>query len=1042
MRLQNFEASLPLAPEQLALHGTHGEAPAPGVIAIDIAGPLDEERLRDAVGHVAAAHGALRHVIGEAEGYRGLRQWVRAGNAVPVLPWRRVDLRGERGDAPALRRAALDTLCEPAFAPGDDAHLRAALILLDGERATLALAANPWVADGGSLRLLARQVGEALRQGAFPDAEASFQYAQFVEWRQELAAGDDARAGERYWAEFLGDLAALEAPRLALRSDGPAGARVQRSQPLDSVLAARIASMAQARGLAPAQLVQAAWWLLLSRHHRGTRFIGGWQHDCRADYEVTAGTAGVFDKVLPVLVEADGCAGFDEALARIAAMLSAHSEAQEYWQAAAPPTEAHLRVGFEAIEAGQDDPAWRVAEQPAPAACFELAMQFAWGGGNASVALHADAAHYGQDAVDALLRQFGVFLQGLLDNPAAPVADLPLLDADAQAALLTALAPQADLGIGTVPGQVAAHAARTPQAPAVEDGEHRLSHAEFDRRVTQLAQGLRARGAAPGALVALQLPRSLDLVVAIFAVWRTGAGCLPVDPEWPAARREAVLADARPACVLHPVLPPEPAAHDVALEGLEGADGGGEPLAGAAPEGVAYVLYTSGSTGRPKGGVVTHAALFNYVAAASWAMDLASVRRWALTSSVAADLGNTALFGSLFNGACLVVAQPEDMQDAESFARFMRSREIDGLKIVPSHLEALLDSASPVLPARLVLGGEAAPRALLARIARIAPACRVHNHYGPTEATVGVMVHAVTPGAALPELLPLTQVLANNRVRVLDEALRPVAEGQLGQLYLGGAQLARGYLHGVGAEAFIDDPFQPGERLYRTGDLGCLLPGGGIRLAGRADQQVKIRGFRVEPAEIEAALIAQPGVRQAIVLASQDDAGRTRLCACLQADEAAPADTDTLRMRLAALLPAYMQPAAYVWLREIPRLPNGKIDRLALAASVDGAAASPAKASRPPRDALESALAQAMAQLLGRDAVGIDDDFFELGGHSLLVIKLVARIRKQFELQVAPGLVFDHPSVAALAVALRAAAGDAEALEQRARAAPPPLFVA
>ncbi|MDQ7957761.1 MAG: amino acid adenylation domain-containing protein [Pseudomonadota bacterium] len=1030
MHLPNPEASLTLAPEQLALASTHGEAPPPGLIAIDIAGALDEERLREAAGRVVAAHDALRLVIGEAEGYRGLRQ--QRLDAVPPLPWQRVDLRGGRGDAQARRQAVLDALGAAACVPGGGNSVRAALVLLDGDRSTLALAADARLADGGSLRLLARQIGDAFRHGVFPDAESLFQYPQFAEWRQELAVGEDAQAGGRYWAEALGDLAELGAPRLALRAAAPAGERVSRGLPLDGGLVARMASVAQARFTTPARLVQAVWWLLLARHDRGPRFVGGWQHDCRADYDVMAGAAGVFDKVLPVPVEIDDSAGFADALARLDALFAAHSEAQEYWPVAAPPTAAYLRVGFEAVDVGAADPAWRIAAQPGPAPCFELAMQFAWGGDLAEVAVHADAACYGQDAVDALLRQFDRLLWGCLDQPGTPVSALPLLDASTQSALMAALAPVAGLGSGTVAAKVAAHAACSPRSPALEEGGQCLSHAAFEQRVVRLAGGLRERGAAPGTLVALQLPRSLDLVVAIFAVWRTGAGYLPLDPEWPDARREAVLADAQPVCVLHDALPPVPVGRDVAIDRLWADDGMREPLPGASPQGVAYVLYTSGSTGRPKGVVVTHSALFNYVAAASVAMNLGSARRWALTSSVAADLGNTALFGALFNGACLVIAQPADMQDAESFARFMRSREIDGLKIVPSHLEALLDCASPALPARLVLGGEAAPRALLERIARVAPACSVHNHYGPTEATVGVMVHAVTPGTPLPEVLPLTQVLANNRVRLLDGALRPVAEGEVGELYLGGAQLARGYLNSAGHGAFIDDPFLSGERLYRTGDLGVLLPGGGIRLAGRADHQVKIRGFRVEPAEIETALMAQPGVRQAVVVTGPEHAGQVRLCACLQVEEGAPADADGLRARLAALLPAHMQPAAYVWLREIPRLPNGKIDRLALAVSIDGAAKAPATASRPPRDALEAALAGAMAQLLGREAVGIDDDFFALGGHSLLVIKLVARIRRQLDLQVAPGLVFDHPSVGALAAALRKVAGDAEALDRRA----------
>jgi acyl-coenzyme A synthetase/AMP-(fatty) acid ligase/acyl carrier protein len=329
-----------------------------------------------------------------------------------------------------------------------------------------------------------------------------------------------------------------------------------------------------------------------------------------------------------------------------------------------------------------------------------------------------------------------------------------------------------------------------------------------------------------------------------------------------------------------------------------------------------------------------------------------------------------------------------------------------------------------------VLGGEAAPRSLIERIARLAPETVVYNHYGPTETTVGVMVHRVPAEGAASSVLPLSRVLENNRIHVLDEALRVVPSGALGAVYVGGAQLCRGYLNREVEGAFVADPFQPGQKLYRTGDLACVLPEGGIRLAGRADDQIKIRGFRVEPAEVEAVLLSQPGVRQAVVLAVSGGGGDVELRAFVVADEllASEAGRSALTGRLGMLLPAHMVPARCTFVAEFARLPNGKIDRQSLlsAARVDDRK----PVATAPRDALESVLAQCMASLVQRDVIGVEDDFFELGGHSLLVIKLVARIRKLLRLDIAPGLVFDHPTVATLAAALRALEGaDVERME-------------
>ncbi|WP_109048205.1 non-ribosomal peptide synthetase [Azospirillum sp. TSA6c] len=562
----------------------------------------------------------------------------------------------------------------------------------------------------------------------------------------------------------------------------------------------------------------------------------------------------------------------------------------------------------------------------------------------------------------------------------------------------------------TIPALLSAQAARNPDAPALKDGTRTLGYAALDALVERLARHLRRDGVGPEQRVALALPRSAELVIALHAVMRAGGAYVPVDPAWPEARRAAVLDAARPCRLMT-------AADVAALLEQRVPD---IALPPPAPQDAAYLLFTSGSTGTPKGVVVEHAQLAAYVAGVTEALGLTACRRFALTSTVAADLGNTTLFGASAAGGCLVVADEATMTDGAAFARFVRDEAIDCLKIVPSHLAALIDRPSPVLPGTLILGGEPTARPLLEAIRAAAPACRVFNHYGPTEATVGVMVHALAPDAPLPDRLPLDRVLAGSNVRLL---------GKEGELVIGGAQVARGYLDRPDDAAFFTDP--DGTRFYRTGDRARLLPGGGLELIGRIDDQIKIRGFRIEPAEIEAAVIALPGIAQATVKLC----GTDRLVAYAVATAGTTPDPAALREALRALLPDAMVPAEILVLASLPRLGNGKIDRVALpdpAAIPDTASA--AVSGQPANDAapLETLIAGLIATLLERERVAPTDNLFDLGGHSLLVIKLVSRLRRRLGVEVPPGLVFDHPTPAALAQALRATEAEPGQLDRAA----------
>lgn len=1035
-------AHWPLSPEQRAVlvvaeaheDDTQQVASAQAnIMVVDIQGELDCSLLERALSDLRQQHEALSTAFKSVEGYRGLRH--QALDELSAIEWRHEDLR-ESDDKKAQLNGFLNNYGESlklrplALEVGE--LLRPALLRTGETTWVLVLAVSSLVADRGSLQSLFLALANAYDQNKGADEEPALQYSQFIEWRASLENDDDAEEGREYWQRHQQHAEQAGACRLPARQANRHDVRVGHEYVacrLESDQVAHIDSLADELQVSAEAVLQAAWWALLVRIIGSDCVIGGWQHDCRQDYEVMQGSIGLFDKVLPVLVEGVADSDFSGWIVCLSEQLEAHTQAQEYWSIDAPPDKRHLAAGFafseEVNELESSGLLWCLRELPGPAAEFELALHIVRNESGAMATLYADPSFYSRVAAECLLGQYQALLQTCLADPAHKLFSVPLISPEQQEGGLLVGDSVLDMGEWSVATHIANWAALTPDAIAIEEQGRTLSYAQLEARINGVARWLDNQGVKHGDYVALHLPRSTDLVVLLLAVWRAGAAYLPLDPEWPKARKLRVLEDARSALVVSA----ESAEEELAALALPGIRSVGLPQeveeadsALSFPErsldDVAYLLYTSGSTGTPKGVVIEHGQLLNYVAGATKAMGLSACQRWALTGSLATDLGNTALFGALFNGACLVIAAPDDIQDDNHFAHFMSSTNIDVLKIVPSHLEALLECEAPRLPKTLILGGEAASPALLSSIARISPECQLYNHYGPTEATVGVMVHPVSLSQDMAGPLPLTQLLPNCRYRVLDGNLQTIPTGGVGELYLGGAQLARGYLNSD-ASAFIEDPFIVGERLYRTGDLACVLPEGGLRLIGRVDDQVKLRGFRIEPAEIESVLQAQLGIKQSLVRLMGRGTETQELVAFLIGDsETRSAEGQAqLREELAVLLPEPMRPSRFIPVEHFPRLGSGKVDVSALEALAQKNAER--KKLVKPRDTVEANLCQVMAELLDRDEVGIDDDFFELGGHSLLVIKLVARIRKQFGIEIAPGVVFDHPTVAELGAALR-----------------------
>ena len=611
-------------------------------------------------------------------------------------------------------------------------------------------------------------------------------------------------------------------------------------------------------------------------------------------------------------------------------------------------------------------------------------------------------------------------LAGALARPDAPIDDLPLLGADEHRRAV-------DGGHGptvgypaeaTLASLFAEQARRVPDAVAAVDADGGvLSYRELDALSAALAARLAAAGVGTGDRVAVCLPRGLGMLVALLGVVRAGAAYVPVDPTHPPARRALILAEAAPALVLDDsadlstVDEPGPATPATA----------GTPP-GPRPDDPAYVMFTSGSTGRPKGVVVPHRALTNLLLAMRDALGSGPGDVWLGLTSIAFDISIVELFLPLVVGGHTVIAADGAGRDAAAVLRLVHGYGVTHAQATPSGWRVLLAAgygAHRPEPVVALAGGEALPPSL-ARELR-ARSSRLVNVYGPTETTVWSTMDDLP---AEPDPVTIGRPLANTRAYLLDAALRPVPLGLPGELCLGGAGVADGYLGrpDLTGQRFVDDPFAPGGRVYRTGDLARLLPDGRLSFLGRLDGQVKIRGHRVEPGEVEARLLEHPGISAVAVVARLDDAGEPGLVGYV-VPAGTPPEHSELRAHVGAALPAAMVPTGWVILDHLPLTPNGKLDRAALPAPVPGPPAAAPDDGRPDGDRaggdpLADAIRDIWAEVLQVEDVGPDDDLFDLGGHSLTITRIMARMSQQLGLQVPLEVFFDTPTISGVLEAI------------------------
>ncbi|HJX28022.1 MAG TPA: amino acid adenylation domain-containing protein, partial [Thermoanaerobaculia bacterium] len=934
--------------------------------------------------------------------------------------------------------------------------IRAGLLRLGPREHVVVVTMHHIVSDGWSIGVLLRELSilydtfAAGRPSPLP--ELPVQYADFAVWQREWLTGEVLEAQLGYWREQLSGAPAVlelpaDRPRPAVRSVKGG----QRSAALPLELSEALGWLARQWGATPFMVLLAAFQALLGRL-TGQEDLTTGSPVANRNRGETEGLIGFFVNTLVLRGDLSGAPGFGELLARVretALGAYAHQDLpfEKLVAEIQPERDLSRSPLFQVMLIVQNLPraardGWRLVALPegGGTAKFDLTLFF----GEAAEGGWAAQAEYRRDlfddsTIDRLLAHFTALLTAVVQAPERRVTELPLLrDAERQQLLVewndtAAVSTAQDVCLHEL---ITTQLARDPEAVAVTFEGESLTCRELDRRAGCLANTLRRLGVGPERRVGVAMERSLEMVVALLGVLRAGAAYLPLDPSYPPERLAFMLEDGLGEEGEPPVLLTQKRLLDTlpSLQGrilcLEaGWDGNGESGSlrdvEVLPDHPAYVIYTSGSTGRPKGVVTTHRAIVNRLLWMQQAYGLTAEDRVLQKTPFSFDVSVWELFWPLLAGARMVLARPGGHQDPDYLVDLIERERVTTLHFVPSMLQVFLEHPlkHPEVERcaslrTVVCSGEALPFDLQERFwSRFPRGVGLHNLYGPTEAAVDVTSWACERESAL-RSVPIGRPIANLRIHLLDAGLHPVPAGVPGELHIGGVGLARGYLRrpGLTAEKLIPDPFSEtaGARLYRTGDLARHRTDGRVEYLGRIDHQVKLRGFRIELGEIEAALAALPVVREVVVMMREDKPGDRRLVAYLVLEETVGREIqDILRAGLQARLPEYMVPSAFVVLPALPLSPNGKVDRRALGLHV-----LPEEGERsgfvPPETEEERRMAAIWTEILGVPRVGLQDDFFRLGGHSLLATRVIARLRRDFQVDLPLRSLFQTPTIAGL----------------------------
>jgi mycobactin peptide synthetase MbtE len=994
-------------------------------VAYRLTGTLDEARLHAALSDVVARHAVLRTtygVDGEGEPYQVFRDDV-------DIPWQVHDWTDLSETDQQIEALARDEFGRP-FDLANELPLRITLVRTGTDDFVLLLVVHHICWDDDSWGVFFSELSAAYNGHQLPGQAPQF---VAVEVLGNSAAPTDADVD--YWRSTLRPPPEpLELPGSAVAN--PSRRSERRTWVVQADLFSRVEEFARKRSASPFMVLLAAFGVLVRRYTTAPDFLVSVPvTERRVAAEQAIGYFGNTLLLRIALASHDTFTSLVDAVRETCLGGFAHQsvgidrvvrDANPERTMGRDGTDHLVRLGFSMRKSATgfafEGVTVRQLELGAVTAQVPLALAVVLDREGVFIEFEYQTDVLVTKLVDQMLVHYIRLLDNALNEPERRLAHLDMLGTDELAAILAQSHGElAASPATTMVAMLESAVAAAPDAVALISDEAELTYDELHRRANRLARWLIGQGIGPEDIIGLRMTTSVEFVVAVFAVLKAGAAYLPIDPAYPADRVEYLLTDASPRIVIG--RPEFDAAERVAAQMSDVALTDADRIHPLRPEHLAYVIYTSGSTGRPKGVAVPHHAIAEHVDSFFSEWGVTPEDRALQWTSVSFDASVPEIFGPLSFGAKLIVPKPDAFADIRYVADLINRHHITVLQMVPSMLSFFL-----LLPQvrewrtlrHLAVGGEALPGEVADKFASDFDA-ELRNHYGPTEAVV-CSTHMPVEGPQGTGVVPIGMPNRNVYTYVLDRELQPVPAEVVGELYLGGVQLARGYLGrpGLTAERFVADPFNTGMRLYRSGDLVRRNISGDLEFVGRADEQVKIRGFRIELGEVESVIATHPAVRHCLVVIDDTQVGRVLVAYVVPAvgegsvSISTDIDLDQIRAHAASVLPEYMVPSAFAVIAEIPLTVSGKLDKRALPAPTPVAVCS----YREPATPTERRVCSIFARLFDCERVGADDSFFRLGGHSLLAARLVAQIRAEFGMELTVRAVFDTPTPAGLAARL------------------------
>ncbi|MCA1568223.1 MAG: amino acid adenylation domain-containing protein [Acidobacteria bacterium] len=979
--------------------------------AVRLNGQLDLNALQRSIEAVVARHDALRTSFRVDNGRPSQHIETRIPMAVEV-----VDLQGltDLEQRRALQESALAET-RKGFKLDSPQLFRAKLFRLAARESVLVFTIHHIIADGWSLGVLMREVAENYRlicDGRQPkDDEPSFRYIDYAEWQRNMLAGKRLEELLAYWRGKLDG----KLPHLELRTDHPRPPRrTHRGQrqlvSVQTNLVQELHSLGSSRGATLYMTLLTAFSVLLHRYTGQTDLLIG-SPIANRNLSELEDLIGCFINVLVMRVDATGNPSFSDLLDRVKkTALEAYSNQdlpfERLVEELQPPRDLSRTPIFQTLFVLQNTPSPEVESAHLRISPFDvdpgtsaydltLSLQESKSGLNGWLEYNSDL--FDPATIRRMIGHFYVLLESIIAKPDSGVGELDILPQEERDLLLR------DLNATTVREEpcllhdlIHQRALQAPEAIAVCCGERAISYGELDRRSSQLGHHLRTLGAGPEVVIGLYLERSIEAIVGLIGILKAGAAYLPIDSGYPAARLELILKEAKtPLIVTSELLGatlPDTGAQAFHIDSewdVVQQQPDSTPRSGVVTSNLAYVVYTSGSTGKPKGVMVPHTGLLNVIRMEAEEFGVGPDDRVLLYTTLSFDASLFEICMALGHGAQLIIAPSTDLLPTPAFVKLIRRLAITNTAIFPSALALLKEDDAPALRV-LIVGGESCPRAVAERWKK---GRRMFNTYGTSETTIWATSGNCDEGV---ETVYIGRAIRNMRVYILDRFGNPVPAGIVGEIYIGGVGLARGYMEmsALTAERFLPDPFsqEPGQRMYRTGDMGRMMIDGNIEFLGRLDHQIKVQGVRIELSDVESAILSHPAVDQVVVTASGQAADRRLTAYYVSSRDAATLD---IRGHLSRHLPAYMIPSVYVPLEKLPTLPNGKVDHRALTAL----GANYKRAERgdsPPETDLKRRVAALVEETLGIEHISVNEDLFRLGAHSLMMVQLKSRFDADF----------------------------------------------